>query len=137
MGPNLLGSHESDACLFKPSGDPSSQTSDESVGSPLSTTPSFSAPPSPKTHLTSQSSPATAEEKQASVTLQYVPTARQARSASRAGSRRPRSRVISTASAQTTFINLSARRVSATRGAPHPALSNVHIVLPLPLAPQL
>ena len=52
-GPNLLGTYESKTSLLKPSRDPSFQTSDKSNGSPaFSTTRSFSAPPSPKTHLT-------------------------------------------------------------------------------------
>ena len=110
LGQNLFGTYECDTSLLKPSCDSSFQTSDESNGSPFSTTRSFLPPPSPETHLTPQSSPATTEDERASATLQYVSTTRQARSASRVGPRRPRSRVISTASTQTTFTHLSATR---------------------------
>ena len=137
LGPNLFGTYESDTSLLKPSRDSTFQASEESNGSPFSTIRSFSAPPSPKTHLTPQSSPATTEDERSSATLQYIPTSRQARSASRVGPRRPRSRVISTASTQTTFTHVSARPVSVIRGAPHSSLSNIQIVLPAPLAPQL
>ena len=51
--------------------------------------------------------------------------------------KRPRSRVISTASMQSAFTHASTRPVSVIRGAPHSALSNIQIVLPAPLAPQL
>lgn len=129
--PNQLGMYESDSSLLKPSGKPSFQT-DGSDGTPSSSDNSFSNS-SPQTNVTP--SPQAADE-QLPATQQHVLTTRQARSVSR-GPRRPRSRVISAASTNTVFTQVSPRPTSIIRGAPHSIHSNVQIVLPAPLAPQL
>lgn len=50
---------------------------------------------------------------------------------------RPRPRPFSMVSNGTSHTGMTARSRSTTRGAPHAAHSNVHIVLPAPLAPNL
>jgi hypothetical protein len=134
LGPNQLGAYESDASLLRASAKPSFQTGG-SDGTPSSSSHSFSTP-SPQTNVTFQPSTRSTDEEQTLNTQQYVSTNRQARSVSR-GARRPRSRVISVASTNTVFTQVSPRPTSIIRGAPHSALSNVQIVLPAPLAPQL
>lgn len=131
LGPNPLGNYESDTSLLRQSRKPSFQTG-ISDRTPSSSNHSFSTH-SPQTNITSQSTPQLAEDEQAFSTQQYVPTTRQALSASR----RPRSRVISVASTNTIFTQVSPRPTSIIRGAPHSVFSNVQIVLPAPLAPKL
>ena len=113
LGPNLHETYESDTSLLKPSRDPSFRTSDKSNGSPFSL------------HALSQP------------LLLPKPTSHPLQSSTIGWAKKPRSRVISTASMQSTFTHASTRPVSVIRGAPHSALSNIQIVLPAPLAPQL
>ena len=134
LAPNQLGEYESDSSLLRQSRKPSFQTA-ESEGTPSSSNHSFLSPP-PQTNAAFQSSPRSADDEQTSTAQHYVSTTRQARSVSR-GTRRPRSRVISTASSNNIFAQVSPRPTSIIRGAPHSALSSVQIVLPAPLAPQL
>ena len=131
LSPNQLGAYDSDASLLRASGKPSFQTG-RSDGTPSSSGHSFSIP-SPQTNVSL--SPRSTDEEQSLNTQQYISTSRQARSVSRGT--RPRSRVISVASSNTIFTQVSPRPTSIIRGAPHSALSNVQIVLPTPLAPQL
>jgi hypothetical protein len=130
LGPNQMGAYDSDASLLRPSGKPSLQTG-RSNGTPSSSGHSFSTP-SPQANVTFQSSPRSTDEEQSLNAQQYVSTTRQARSVSRGT--RPRSRVISVASTNTVFTQVSPRPTSIIRGAPHSALSNIQIVLPAPLA---
>jgi len=134
-----FGRSKSDTSLLKLSRGPSFHT-DESHETPSSSRRSFVVPPSPSTNVTHRSNPVSIEshsDEQASVTQQYVPTTRQARSSSRARSRQPRSRVNSAASTHSTLTHRSARSLNNIHGAPHSARNSVQIVLPTPLAPQL
>ena len=128
-----LGRYGSDASLLKPS----FQT-DEPNGTPSSSHYLLSIPPSPSANAIYQSGLLSVDSQSnepASNTQQYVSTTRLARSASRA--RQPRSCRNSIASTYSTPAQASTRSLSTIRGAPHSTLSNVQIVLPTPLAPQL
>lgn len=139
VGLTQPGRYGSDTSLLKPSREPSFQT-DESLGVPSSSHHSLLVPPSPSTNATHHSSPLSAESQSdgpSSITHQYLPTTRPARSTSRTRSRQPRSRMNSTVSTHSNTAQTSTRSPNAIRGAPHSTLSNVQIVLPTPLAPQL
>lgn len=136
VGLTKVGHYGSDTSLLKP---PSFQT-DESQGTPSSSHHSSSVHPSSSTNLTYQSSPLSVEsqsDEPPSITQQYVSTTRPARSTSRTRPKQPRSRINSTASTHSNSAQTSTRSPNNIRGAPHSTLSNVQIVLPTPLAPQL
>ena len=135
LGPQQLGGYESDMSLMRPSDKPSFHT-DGSDATPSSSHYSFSS--SPQTTPTPQPNPQPADEEQPSTTQtqDYLTATRRPRPGSQ-GQRRPRSRVISVASTNTTYSQLSPRPTSIIRGPPHSSLSSVQIVLPAPLAPQL
>ena len=126
-----LGRYESDTSLLKPSCNPSFQT-DESQGTSSSGHHSILVPPSPSTNVTHQSSPPPTEPQS-----DEPSTTRPARSTSRNRPRQPRSRVDSIVSIHSNSAHTSTRSPNTFRGAPHSTLSNVQIVLPTPLAPQL
>jgi hypothetical protein len=140
MGLDQVGQYWSDASLLKTSRNPSFR-SGESSGTPPSGDHSFLVHP-PPTNVTYRSGSLSVEsysDEQTSITQQHAPTTRLARSTSRARLNRQRSRANSIASTHSTFTHahVSTRPVNAIRGAPHSPHSNVQIVLPTPLAPQL
>jgi hypothetical protein len=130
------GRYGSDISLLKPS-----VQTDESHGAPSSSHHSSTSfvPPSPSTNFTCQSNPLLAESQsdESPSIQQHVPTTRPARSTSRTRSRQPRSRINSSVSTHSNSAHTSTRSPNTIRGAPHSTLSNVQIVLPTPLAPQL
>jgi len=122
--------------LLKPSRKRSFQTN-ESHGTPSSSQYTDSVIPSPSTNITYQPSPLSVEsfsDEQTPVTQQYVPMSHQVRSASRA---RPRQSWSHMSSVGSTHISHTTRSGNTIHGAPHSTRSNVQIVLPTPLAPQL
>jgi len=134
-----LGRYGSDTSLLKPSRKRSFQT-DESHGTPSSSQHSFPVGPSPPTNVTHQPSPLSVEsfsDEQTSVTHQYTPTTQQVRSSSRVRPRQSRSRTNSAGSTHISLTHVSTRSGNTIHGAPHSNRSNVQIVLPTPLAPQL
>jgi len=132
VGLTQLGRYGSDTSLLKPG----FQT-EESLGTPSS---SHHSSLVPSTNVTYQSSPLSTEshsDESPSITQQYVPTTRPSRSTSRTRPRQPRSRINSSVSTHSNSAHTSTRSPNTIRGAPHSTLSNVQIVLPTPLAPQL
>ena len=130
VGLGQLGVYGSDTSLLKPSRKPSF----ESNGAPSSGHNSFLTPP--QTDVTHQSNLLSVESQSdgpSSVDQQYLSTTRLAHSASRS---RLRSQAGSALSLHST-AHTSTRSVNVTRGGHHSSLSNVQIVLPTPLAPQL
>ena len=135
-GLGRLGRYGSDTSLLKPSRKRSFQT-DESHGAPSSSQHSDSVIHSPSTNITHQPSPLSVEsfsDEQTPVTQPYVPMFHQVRSASRTRPRQSRSR---TSSVGSTHVTHTTRSGNTFYGAPHSTRSNVQIVLPTPLAPQL
>ena len=130
VGLGQLGGCGSDTSLLKPSHRPSF----ESNGAPSSNHHSFLTPP--QTDVTSQSNLQSVESHSdgpSSVNQQYLSTTRLAHSASRSRLRSHASSVVSLHSTAHT----STRSLNVIRGGHHSSLSNVQIVLPTPLAPQL
>jgi hypothetical protein len=130
--------HWSDAPSLKPSRTPSLWT-DKSSGTPPSSDRSFFILPSPPTNVTYRPYSSSAEsysDETFSITHQYMPTIRQARSVSRTRSWRQLSRTNSTVSTCTTSTRVLMRSANAIDGAPHSAHSTI-LIMPTPLAPRL
>ena len=137
-GLHQAGCHWSDAPSLKPSRTPSLWT-DESSGTPPSSDHSFFILPSPPTNVTYRPYSSSAEsysDETFSITHQYMPTIRQARSVSRTRSWRQLSRTNSTVSTCTTSTRVSTRSANAIDGAPHSAHNSI-LIMPTPLAPRL
>lgn len=132
VGLAQLGRYGSDTSLLKPG----FQT-EESLGTPPSSHHSSLAPPSPSINVTSPLSTESHSDESPSITQQRIPATRPSRSTSRTRSRQPRSRINSSVSTHSNSAQTSTRSPNTIRGAPHSTLSNVQIVLPTPLAPQL
>ena len=71
------------------------------------------------------------------ITQHYVPSTRPARSVSLSRSRQHLSRKGSMASTRSASTYVSTRSINTIRGAPHSPYSDIQIILPVPLAPQL
>ena len=132
VGLTQLGRYGSDTSLLKPG----FQT-DESLGTPSSSHHSSLTPPSPSINVASPLSTESHSDESPSISQQRVPATRPSRSTSRTRSRQPRSRINSSVSTHSNSAHTSTRSPNTIRGAPHSTLSNVQIVLPTPLAPQL
>ena len=138
VGLGQLGRYESDTSLLKPSRKPSFQT-EESHGTPSSSHHSSSVSPLP-TNVTYQSGPplvGSHPDEPAAITQQYMSTTRLTRSASRTRLKPPQPRATSSVSTHSISTHAPTRSPNTIHGAPHSSLSNVQIVLPTPLAPQL
>ena len=124
--------HGSDTPSSRPSRVASFRTVDSSVTLSSSYRSSW-IPTLPKIEGSGQLSVESNSDDHSSATKYHISTARLAHSASRSRSRQQLSPKGSMASSR----SVSTRSVNTIRGAPHSPHSNIQIILPVPLAPQL